>query len=136
MRAERRSGGDRRTTRQQLLVLAAVRERDARHPTAEQVFRRVRRSLPSVSLGTVYRNLQRLVDDGAIAVAPVGTRPLRYDPVVAAHDHFVCRCCGWIEDLPGIPPRSHVGRLRRGGHRVEEHATVVYGRCRACAEVC
>ena len=127
---------DRRRTRQLALVLAAVRESGSDHPTAERVHRRVRRTLPRVSLGTVYRNLQRLAGEGTIAIANVGARPLRYDPVPSPHDHFVCRACGSIVDLPALGPRLHLRRLRRAGHRVDTHATVVYGRCRGCREEC
>jgi len=115
-------------------VLAAVRDSGSEHPTAAHVHRRVRRTLPRVSLGTVYRNLERLVGEGTIAVADVGARPLRYDPVPSPHDHFVCRACGGIEDLPSVGPTLHLRRLRRAGHRIEAHATVVYGRCRRCGE--
>ena len=132
--ASKRAPCDRRHTRQLALVLAAVRESGAEHPTAARVHRRVRRTLPRVSLGTVYRNLQRLVGDGTIALANVGARPFRYDPVTSPHDHFVCRACGGIEDLPSLGPRLHLRRLRRAGHCVEEHATVVYGRCRPCGD--
>jgi Fe2+ or Zn2+ uptake regulation protein len=126
--------GTRRATRQLALALASVRAAGTDHPTADQVCRRVRRTLPTVSLGTVYRNLQRLVSDGRIGVAQVGSRVTRYDPTPTPHDHFVCRSCGRIEDLPAGPSAASIRALRRAGHEVTEHATVVYGRCRACRD--
>src|SRR5262249_32907453 len=93
---------------------------------------RVRTTLPSVSLGTVYRNLQRLVAEGVIGVAQTGDRVARYDPMPAPHDHFVCERCGRIEDLAGEPPAAGVRAARRAGHHVTSHALVLYGRCRGC----
>lgn len=121
----------RRATRQLELVLAAVRSA-GEHPTAEQVHRCVRSTLPSVSLGTVYRNLQRLVGDGAIGMAQVGSRVARFDPTPEVHDHFVCEVCGRIDDLPRVAPAVDLGRLRRQGHEVTAHAVVLYGQCGAC----
>jgi Fe2+ or Zn2+ uptake regulation protein len=122
----------RRTTRQLALVLAAVRAAGTEHPTAEEVCRRVRRVLPRVSLGTVYRNLQRLVGEGLVGVAHLGARVARYDPTPAAHDHFVCRSCGRVEDLLAGPSVAGVRSLKRAGHEVTAHALVLYGRCRDC----
>jgi Fur family peroxide stress response transcriptional regulator len=122
----------RRTTRQLALVLEAVQGSGIEHPTAERIFRQVRRALPNISLGTVYRNLQRLVADGRISVAPLGARVVRYDPTPGPHDHFVCQVCGRIEDVAAGTPTVGVRAARRAGHEVKSHALVLYGRCRAC----
>ena len=82
----------RRQTRQRRLVYEAVASTDT-HPTAEWVFERVRRRLPRVSLGTVYRNLQLLVTEGRLKAWTRG-RTTRYDAGVMPHDHFVCQVCG------------------------------------------
>lgn len=128
MAADLRRG---RATRQRALVLAAVRASGATHPTAGHVFARVRAELPGVSLGTVYRNLQRLSDEGRIGVTRLDGRVARYDPVAEGHDHLVCDDCGQVVDLPASRP-SGVHAARRAGHAVRAHALVLYGRCRAC----
>lgn len=122
----------RRQTRQLALVLAAVQSAGAEHPTAEDVCRRVRRVLPNVSLGTVYRNLQRLVAEGRVGVAQVGSRVARYDPIPSRHDHFVCGACGRIDDLTAPPPAALRRAAEDAGHHVTGHALVLYGRCHAC----
>ena len=132
MGAERAEG--RRTTRQLEVVLAAVASSGDEHPTAERVFERVRPLLPSISLGTVYRNLQRLVADGRIGVAQVGGRALHYDPTAAPHDHFVCQRCGRIEDVLAAQPPAGARAARSAGHDVTSHALVLYGSCRSCRE--
>jgi Fur family transcriptional regulator, peroxide stress response regulator len=122
----------RRATRQLALVLEAVRSSGVEHPSADRVYERVRRVLPRISLGTVYRNLQRLADEGRIGVTHLEGRVARFDPTATAHDHFVCQACGGIEDLPPGPPPAGLHAARRAGHLVTSHAVVLYGRCRAC----
>lgn len=129
MVAERGTG---RTTRQRALVLEAVRASGTGHPSAETVHARVRAALPRISLGTVYRNLQRLAAEGRIGVTYAEGRVARYDPTPAPHDHFVCRVCGEITDLAATRPVAGLRAARRAGHLVTAHAVVLHGRCRAC----
>jgi len=130
------SGRDgRRSTPQLAVVLDAVRGSGPEHPTAERIYDRVRRVLPSISLGTVYRNLQRLVQEGKIGAAQLGARSLHYDPTPTAHDHFVCRTCGRVEDLMVDTPEPLHEPARRAGHDVTSHTLVLYGQCRSCRGV-
>jgi Fur family ferric uptake transcriptional regulator/Fur family peroxide stress response transcriptional regulator len=121
----------RRTTRQRRLVFEAVAATDA-HPTAEWVYERVRRSLPRISLGTVYRNLQLLVAEGRLCSWTRG-RTTRYDADLSAHDHFSCRECGLLLDLERTP-RAFVEerRLRARGHEIEDRVLEFVGICRDC----
>lgn len=132
MTPERSTG--RRPSRQLEVVLAAVAASGTAHPTAEAIFDDVRRRLPRISLGTVYRNLQRLVDEGRIGVAQIGGRSLRYDATAAPHDHFVCRACGRIDDVGTSRPEEGLAAAERAGHAVVAHALVLYGQCRGCRE--
>ena len=121
----------RRSTRQRRLIREAVRSTDS-HPTAEWVYEAVRRSLPRISLGTVYRNLQVLVAEGELRSWTRGGRT-RYDADLSAHDHFSCRECGLLLDLER-PPRAFAEerRLRARGHEIEEHVLEFVGICRDC----
>jgi Fur family transcriptional regulator, peroxide stress response regulator len=101
------------------------------HPTADQVLTRVRSSLPKVSRGTVYRNLAKLVGDGRIQLVPVD-RAARYDARLDAHDHFVCRRCGSVFDVPLRRARETAPDLV-DGHVVEAMERTYHGRCRSCA---
>jgi Fur family peroxide stress response transcriptional regulator len=114
------------------VVLEAVKSSGVEHPSADRVFQKVRRQLPNISLGTVYRNLQRLASEGRIGVAQVDGRAARYDPTLAPHDHFVCQVCGRVADLATTRPGRSVRAARRAGHLVTSHTLVLYGRCRVC----
>jgi Fe2+ or Zn2+ uptake regulation protein len=121
----------RRQTRQRRVIYETVAE-TASHPTAEWVYERVRRRMPRVSLGTVYRNLQLLVSEGLLRSWTRG-RTTRYDADLSAHDHFSCRECGLLLDLERTPRAfAEERRLRSRGHEIEEHVLEFVGICREC----
>jgi len=78
-----------------LNALAAVKE----HPTAEMLYNALKPEYPELSLGTVYRNLAVLADEGlVVSVAHVDGRE-RYDARTEPHAHFLCRGCYKVQDL-------------------------------------
>jgi Fe2+ or Zn2+ uptake regulation protein len=84
------SGIQKRATQQLATVYKAL-QGDHSHPSADEIYQRVRQTLSRISLGRVYRNLQRLVEERKIRMLLLGERVARYDPVLAAHDHFICQ---------------------------------------------
>ena len=120
-----------RATRQLAAVYDAVASSHD-HPTADQLFQRVRRQLPRVSLGTVYRNLDKLREQGRLRVVRLEGGQAHYDAMTDAHDHFVCERCGAVVDLPGRAPARDVGALRAAGYEVHWHTTALYGVCTRC----
>jgi Fe2+ or Zn2+ uptake regulation protein len=85
-------------TRQRKAILKALRQTDS-HPTADQVYLTVRTHLPNVSLGTVYRNLEFLSQDGLIRKLEVGGSQRRYDGNINDHCHVRCLHCGRVADI-------------------------------------
>jgi Fur family peroxide stress response transcriptional regulator len=121
-----------RATRQLEAVFQALRG-DPSHPFADEIYRRVRKQLPRISLATVYRNLQRLVEDGKIRTVLLGERVARYDPETSDHDHFVCEQCGRIIDIFLERDRQiDLTPLLCAGYRVTMHNLTVYGVCQVC----
>jgi len=123
-----------RLTGPRRLVLEVVRGSDA-HPTAEAVHRLVRRRLPRVSLGTVYRNLRLLVAQGLVKEL-LGPHA-RFDCNLSEHHHFTCLVCGRIADVDGPLTEPHSRALMSraassGGFTVTHHRIELYGRCAAC----
>jgi Fe2+ or Zn2+ uptake regulation protein len=126
------SGRGVRTTRARRVILDTVRGTDA-HPTAEWVFRKVRRRLPRVSLGTVYRNLRLLVRAGLL-IERAGAAGLRFDANTAEHHHFTCVACGRVYDLAEpIDGGLHRRVASRTGFEVFRHRIEFYGRCAGCS---
>ena len=68
------------------------------HMTADQIFSELKKSYPSVSLATVYNNLNKLCEAGLIRRVSTEGAPDRYDRT-AKHDHLVCRRCGKLTDI-------------------------------------
>jgi Fe2+ or Zn2+ uptake regulation protein len=114
-----------------LSVLTAVPD----HPTAAQLHARVARLVPTISLGTVYRNLEKLIHSGDAVAVRLGGEATRYDGMVAPHDHFVCRHCGSVADLADADkPAVDVRRLARAGFTVDSHSLAVFGLCQRCGQ--
>lgn len=123
-----------RMTRQLAAVYEAL-QADPTHPSADEIYQRVRQTLPQISLGTVYRNLQRLVEEGRIRLLLVGERIARYDSMLAAHDHFICLQCGGVVDVLLDRDRQvNLAPLLEQGCTVAAHSLSVHGLCQQCAQ--
>jgi len=122
---------ERRT--RQLAAVSEVLRAAHDHPTVDEVYRRVRRKLPRVSLGTVYRNLEKLAGRQEIRVVQLADRAARYDGMLEEHDHFLCEGCGALTDLVRKQAaRPACAALRRKGYTVRKHTVTVYGLCPQC----
>ena len=125
-----------RLTGPRRVVLEVVRGTDS-HPTAERVHEMVRRRLPRVSLGTVYRNLRLLVAQGLVNELP-GPHA-RFDGNVSDHHHFTCLGCGRIADVAGTMTEPHSRALclrvaAQSGLSVSHHRIDFYNHCPECRE--
>jgi len=122
-----------RYSRQRELIYQAVRDTQE-HPTAEMVYRRLKPANPSLSLGTVYRNLNLLAEEGLLVRMPFSVE--RYDANTSPHTHFRCNSCGEIFDLD-IPYDRSVDTIAASADprfQVECHDLIFRGLCRQCRE--
>jgi Fe2+ or Zn2+ uptake regulation protein len=103
------------------------------HPTARQVFDRVRDRIPHLSLGTVYRNLEKLQQQGRARLLRLDGGVAHYDAMMQPHDHFVCEACGSVSDLRSRVRRADCADLEADGFQVRWQTTAIYGTCRNCA---
>lgn len=134
-RASRSAASARQRSTRQLDATLRVLFESREHPTAEQVYRAVRAELPGIGRGTVYRNLQKLLDAGRARLVHVHDRAARYDGRLDAHDHFVCTSCALVIDVETRDGRAPRPRVRVAGHRVEGRTLTYFGTCRACDAV-
>ena len=118
-----------RNTVQRTEILNILRAR-RHHYTASEVYDLARQKIPGISLGTVYRNLGQLCENGEVMAVQTADKRLLYDGFSAPHSHFVCRMCNEIYDLPYTDGDS--GRLRGNGFSVSCVHTVYYGICPDC----
>lgn len=106
------------------------------HPTADWIFQAMKEDYPDLSLGTVYRNLNQLCEEGIICRIGAVDGQERFDARTAPHGHFVCRCCGAVLDLPdNAPAYSYVRDLsKQYGFMVEGHEFKLRGLCKDCRD--
>ena len=101
------------------------------HPTATQVYEGVKKVIPNISLGTVYRNLASLVESGEILSVAVGDGKEHFDGDKSFHLHLHCKCCGAIIDSR-VQPDKIKGIAQFDGFTPENSVCVVYGLCKNC----
>lgn len=103
------------------------------HPTAEEIFLAVRQKLPRLSLATVYKNLEGLVQCGAISKLTYGDAAARYDIRTDHHYHTRCVSCGKIWDLDAPEGARLLERIKpQPGFEVTDYRLELVGRCREC----
>jgi len=123
---------DSRHTRQRQVILEVVQS-TMDHPTADWVYRRARRRLPRISLGTVYRNLKYLAEEGAIREIHAGGHPARFDGNTGRHYHIRCLGCGRVNDLPmSVDTRLEEEAGRAMNYRILGHQVEILGLCPLC----
>jgi len=88
-----------RSTKQRLCVYDVILEKRD-HPTADDIFLRVRKKLPKISFATVYNCLETFVECGLVKKINLDRTSSRYCPNLAPHAHFKCTESGAITDLP------------------------------------
>ncbi len=104
------------------------------HPTADELYEMVRKRMPNISLGTVYRNLELLASNGVILKIETGGKN-RFDGNSEMHPHVRCTCCGKVDDLhlevvPPVPDRQSSQGYEIIGCNIE-----YFGLCPECSKI-
>jgi Fe2+ or Zn2+ uptake regulation protein len=120
-----------RITSQRQAIFQLV-DKSGSHISAEQIYADVKKSLPRISLGTVYRNLEGLVASGLIAKVMIGGVG-RYERETRFHYHAVCLACRAIDNLdtnPAADIEEYFGR--QTSYKLTSHDLILYGLCANC----
>jgi Fur family peroxide stress response transcriptional regulator len=103
------------------------------HPSPEEVYARVKKRIPAISLATVYKNIHLFVERGVLKEVSMHHGSLRVELNSHLHHHMVCSHCKSITDIDeknlGVFPAP---RRLPGGFQVERYAIDVIGICAAC----
>ena len=101
------------------------------HPTADMVYEDVRMILPNISLGTVYRNLNLLVELGSIRKIVMPGSSDRYDKTLESHYHLFCNKCGSVHDIMLVDIKN-IDTLveEETGFKIVSHDIVFTGICK------
>ncbi|MEG2427000.1 MAG: transcriptional repressor [Clostridium sp.] len=120
-------------SRQRESIKACLMERRD-HPTADALYTSIREQFPNISLGTVYRNLNLLVDLGEIQKLACGDGTDHFDYDTSPHYHYVCKKCGSIVDIPmntAVQLEEEAKKYVDG--TIEDHTVFFYGLCGTCS---
>lgn len=103
------------------------------HPTADELYARVRERLPHISLATVYRNLDLMARHGVIRKLEMAGSQSRYDGMIDLHYHVRCVHCGCVEDVHVPHDVVDVRQLEAPeGYRLLGHRLEFVGECPRC----
>lgn len=121
-------------SRQRELVLAEVKS-SREHPTADMVYAALKADNPSLSLGTVYRNLNLLAQMGQIHKIGMPEGSDRFDGRTDEHYHMLCQKCGRVYDVQLDTLSELDGQIQsQTGFLMHSHDLIVRGVCRACQQ--
>ena len=121
-----------RMTHQRQVILDEIRKVNT-HPTADEVYELVRKRLPRISLGTVYRNLESLSARGLIQRIGPASQQMRFDGVTKDHYHLRCVSCGRVEDAPMISVGDLEDAVRnQSDYSITGHRLEFLGICPEC----
>lgn len=87
-----------RNTKQKEIILKTIKS-DKSHPTIKEIYEKVKLIDPSIGQATIYRNINKMVDDGIVLKLKVNTNTYRYDGNTNTHHHFLCKQCNNIIDI-------------------------------------
>lgn len=103
------------------------------HPTANDLYSIVKQVDPQISLGTVYRNLNLLVEQEAIQKISIPGGRDRFDANLTAHYHIICEKCGEVFDIEFDLLRALDEKIQdETGMKITAHQLIVYGICMKC----
>ena len=106
------------------------------HPTADKIYAEVRKTIPNISLGTVYRNLAKLSADETIQKLDMGLPTEHFDGNPQPHYHVVCISCGRIDDIDAEPLELvNSWANERFDGEICGHSITFYGRCPQCSRL-
>ena len=106
------------------------------HPTADEIYEEARKNDPHISRGTVYRNLNFLVDSKNILRISVPNGADHFDSTLEEHYHFYCENCGKVTDVPELDIskiKEAESALSQQGYSQIKHKIVFEGLCPECS---
>lgn len=121
-----------RYSKQRELVMQTVQNL-CNHPTAEEIYDTAAKECPGLSLGTVYRNLNLLCENGQLLKVPIPGASDRFDHTLGDHAHAYCEVCGSVTDvLPQALPMLQEALKGGCGFQVHQMNLVLEGVCPEC----
>jgi Fur family peroxide stress response transcriptional regulator len=127
--------GVRKRSKKRAAILELLRSVTS-HPGAQWIYNQLKPSIPDLSLGTVYRNINMFREEGLVGSVGVVNREKRFDGDTSPHGHAVCTRCGRVADLSADVQALLAGdfSIEIPGFTIDRRNTVFYGLCSRCKE--
>ena len=118
----------------QRMVIFRILSEANQHITVDEVYRRAKEEYPMLSLATVYRNMEQLVESDLLKHLDLGGASMRYDTNLEEHHHFVCTKCGKVFDvyLQDINYKMDAGRSHLEKAKINSLDLHLQGICGEC----
>lgn len=105
------------------------------HPTADSIYTSLKKDNPGLSLGTVYRNLSKLTENGFISKLSIPNQSDRYDKNIKPHAHLICEKCNNIYDVESETISKFINDLSNEENlSITNYDIVLQGICNSCKE--
>lgn len=105
------------------------------HPTADSIYTSLKKGNPGLSLGTVYRNLSQLTENGYISKLSIPNQSDRYDKNIKPHAHLICERCNNIYDIESETISKFINDLSNEQNlSILNYDIVLQGICKNCKE--
>ena len=102
------------------------------HPTVDEVYDMVRKHIPRISLGTIYRNLELLSEQGKIMKLDIDNERMRFDGNPQEHSHIRCVVCGRVDDIEIEPKVKWDENCSDTDYQVLGCKVEFFGKCPEC----
>lgn len=126
-----------RNTVQQKIIAGQLAKLHGSHPTADEVYQSMKDEYPSISRATVYRNLNKMSDNGQALKVRVSSGADHFDDTLRPHYHVACAKCGRVDDVEVDLPSSVTESLSKAtapGFTITGYELLFCGLCSACAQ--
>ncbi len=121
-----------RMTNQREIILRELKK-SRRHLSADELYDKVKKFMPRISLATVYRNLEILSEAGLIGKLEISGRQKRFDYDATDHDHIYCAACHRVDNLNIERQGLHTKEIKAvKGYSITGYRLEIVGVCPAC----
>lgn len=103
------------------------------HISVRDIYEKIKESFPSLSLATVYKNINAMMDNQFINELKIVGQDNKYELAKERHSHLICRNCGEIEDVYVDTTSLAKSVPDESGFQVEEISIQFFGLCKKCA---
>ena len=101
------------------------------HPTVDTIYKNIKNIMPAISIATIYKTLNTLVESNLVKIINVCEENFRYDANINPHGHIKCTVCKKIKDISVNNDFSYIGENEN--FHVENFDLFLYGKCNTCS---